>query len=177
VKITLKVSLNMHADNYPSLFAVQGGSKNWYDGLAIEGRFLNASGIDLSSISLGDGEGGVRTDVISPTAAIQLLDRVMRSDDFRPYLDALPILGVDGSLADSPPTGHRPSAMVLAKAGTTMDGNYLSRQGIVLAKGQAGYVDTKGGKRVTFAVFMNNAPWPRYRTCSRWTTIWPTYPR
>jgi D-alanyl-D-alanine carboxypeptidase len=48
-----------------------------------------------------------------------------------------------------------------------VDGNYLSGQGIVLAKGLAGYVDTNSGKRVIFAVYMNNAPSPRYRTCAR----------
>ena len=86
VKLTLKISQNMHADNYLSLIAVHGGSKNSYEGLAIEGRFLNASGIDLRSISLGDSEGGVRTEVIGPAAAIHLLDRVMRSDDSGPPL-------------------------------------------------------------------------------------------
>jgi D-alanyl-D-alanine carboxypeptidase/D-alanyl-D-alanine-endopeptidase (penicillin-binding protein 4) len=158
VKLTLKVSQNMHADNYLSLIAVHGGSKNWYDGLTVEGRFLNDSGIDLSSISLGDGEGGVRTDVISPLAAIQLLDQMMRSANFTPYLNALPILGVDGSLADSSSNGSPAVGHVFAKTGTTVDGNYLNGQGIVLAKGLAGYVDTKGGKRVIFAVYMNNAP-------------------
>jgi D-alanyl-D-alanine carboxypeptidase/D-alanyl-D-alanine-endopeptidase (penicillin-binding protein 4) len=66
VKLTLKVSQNMHDDNYLLLIAVHGGSKNWYDGLTTEGRFLNDSGIDLNSLSMGDGEGGVRIDVIRP---------------------------------------------------------------------------------------------------------------
>ena len=32
VKLTLKISQNMHADNYLSLIAVYGGSKNSYEG-------------------------------------------------------------------------------------------------------------------------------------------------
>jgi D-alanyl-D-alanine carboxypeptidase/D-alanyl-D-alanine-endopeptidase (penicillin-binding protein 4) len=122
VKLTLKVSQNLHADNYLSLIAVHGGSKNWYDGLTTEGRFLNDSGIDLNSVSLGDGEGGVRTDVISPSVAIRLLDHVMRSGNFTAYLDALPVLGVDGSLADSSSNGSAAVGRVFAKTGTTVDG-------------------------------------------------------
>ncbi len=32
VKLALKISQNMHADNYLSLIAVYGGSKNSYEG-------------------------------------------------------------------------------------------------------------------------------------------------
>jgi serine-type D-Ala-D-Ala carboxypeptidase/endopeptidase (penicillin-binding protein 4) len=158
VKLTLKVSQNMHADNFLSLIAVHGGSKDWHDGLAVEGKFLNSTGIDLSSISLGDGEGGLRSDVISPVAIIQLLDHMLHDANFTPYLEALPILGVDGSLADSSSNGSAAVGHVFAKTGTTADLNYLSGQAIALAKSLAGYVDTKGGKRVIFAVYMNNAP-------------------
>lgn len=157
VKLTLKVSQNMHADNYLSLIAAHEGRKSWYEGLEIEGSFLNRSGIDLDSISLGDGEGGVRSDVISPIAMIKLLDLMYDDPNFTSYLNALPILGVDGSLATSSSNGSPAVGHVFAKTGTTVDGNLLSGKGIVLAKGLAGYVDTKSGKRVIFAAFMNNA--------------------
>ena len=82
----------------------------------------------------------------------------MHAGNFTPYLEALPILGVDGSLSDSSSNGSPAVGHVFAKTGTTVDLNGLSGQAIVLAKGLAGYVDTQGGKRVIFAIYMNNAP-------------------
>jgi D-alanyl-D-alanine carboxypeptidase/D-alanyl-D-alanine-endopeptidase (penicillin-binding protein 4) len=61
----------------------------------------------------------------------------------------LPVLGVDGSLAhtgaDLPARGH-----VFAKTGTTIDSSGLKAQVL------AGYIDARSGRRLAFAVYVNN---------------------
>jgi D-alanyl-D-alanine carboxypeptidase/D-alanyl-D-alanine-endopeptidase (penicillin-binding protein 4) len=72
------------------------------------------------------------------------------------YLDALPILGVDGSLAttgaDLPAKGH-----VFAKTGTTIapgeDGETLELK----AQNLAGYIETRSGRLVAYALMVNDA--------------------
>ena len=67
-----------------------------------------------------------------------------------PFRAALPILGVDGSLAESgrnlPARGH-----VVAKTGTTLADGALKAQNL------AGYIDAKSGRRLAFALFLNDA--------------------
>ena len=158
VKLTLKVSQNLHADTYLGLIAMAKQAGNYYQGLGVEGQFLERLGLNLTSISLGDGEGGVSNDRISPLAARQLLVAMMERTDFQDYFLALPILGVDGSLAGSATPGSKAIGHVYAKTGTTVDENPLSGSGIALAKALAGYVDTASGKRLVFAIYVNNVP-------------------
>jgi D-alanyl-D-alanine carboxypeptidase/D-alanyl-D-alanine-endopeptidase (penicillin-binding protein 4) len=67
-------------------------------------------------------------------------------------LRGLPILGVDGTLADiqrsSPARGK-----VFAKTGTDDSDNYLTGGG-VYEKGLAGYTTTRSGRHVAFAFYI-----------------------
>jgi D-alanyl-D-alanine carboxypeptidase/D-alanyl-D-alanine-endopeptidase (penicillin-binding protein 4) len=73
-----------------------------------------------------------------------------------PYRGALPVLGVDGSLATAgttlPGRGH-----VFAKPGTTIvpgaDGETLELK----AQNLAGYIETRSGRRVAYALMVNDA--------------------
>jgi D-alanyl-D-alanine carboxypeptidase len=47
---------------------------------------------------------------------------------------------------------------VYAKTGTTGTYDPLNNRGILLAKSLAGYVDTSHGKRLVFAIYVNNVP-------------------
>ena len=116
-------------------------------------------GLDTNGLSLGDGEGGVVEDRISPRTAARLLN-IMNSRPYaEQYMQALPILGVDGSLATSCAEGNPACGHVYAKTGTTGSFNPLNNQGILLSKGLAGYVNTMGGKRLIFVVYVNNVPY------------------
>jgi D-alanyl-D-alanine carboxypeptidase/D-alanyl-D-alanine-endopeptidase (penicillin-binding protein 4) len=75
----------------------------------------------------------------------------MAASDVAPfYQSALPLLGVDGSLAhtgmDLPARGH-----VYAKTGTTIE------RGALKAQNLAGYIDARSGRQLAFAVFLNDA--------------------
>jgi D-alanyl-D-alanine carboxypeptidase len=69
----------------------------------------------------------------------------------------LPVLGRDGSLADT--LRDSPAAGKLhAKTGTHAGGDLLNEQIVVNGKGLAGYLETKNGKQIIFAIFVNNVP-------------------
>jgi len=76
---------------------------------------------------------------------------------FSAYHDALPILGKDGTLfeiqVNSPAAGH-----VHAKTGTWTDGDMLNHGVMVGGKGLAGYLTTRKGERLAFAIYVNNVP-------------------
>ena len=77
--------------------------------------FFVKAGIDTTAISLGDGEGGAPPDYISPRAEVELLRYMATRDDFKAYKDSLPILGVDGTLADSASPNSPATGKVWAK--------------------------------------------------------------
>jgi len=158
VKLTLKVSQNLHADTYILLVAAASDKTGFYDGMIAEGKILNGLSLDTRGVSLGDGEGGVAEDRISPRSAAELLTLMTTRPYAGKYIHALPILGVDGSLATSCSAGNPACGHVYAKTGTTGTYDPLNNRGILLAKSLAGYVDARSGKRVAFAVFVNNVP-------------------
>jgi D-alanyl-D-alanine carboxypeptidase/D-alanyl-D-alanine-endopeptidase (penicillin-binding protein 4) len=158
VKLTLKVSQNMHANYYIMLLALSENKTGYYDGMEKEGKVLRALGLDTSALALGDGAGGDRVDHVSPRTAAQLLTLMSK----RPYADrfvkALPVLGVDGTLAGNCRAGNPGRGHVYAKTGTGPWPDTLNGQNFLFAKGLAGYIDTKSGKRLVFAEFVNNVP-------------------
>lgn len=158
VKLTLKVSQNLHADTYITLLAVSANRTGFYDGMVEEGRILKTLGLDTSGLSFGDGEGGVREDLIAPRAAAEFLTLMQDRPYAEQYVAALPVLGVDGSLATACSPECPARGKVYAKTGTQGTFDPMNNRGILLTKALAGYVDTKSGKRLVFAVFVNNVP-------------------
>jgi hypothetical protein len=86
----------------------------------------------------------------------QVLTKIATTPVGFDYQAALPVMGVDGSLvatgANLPAKGH-----VFAKPGTTVsptpDGKGLELK----AQNLAGYIDTKSGRKLAYAVMVNNA--------------------
>jgi len=158
VRLTLKVSQNLHADTYVLLVAKASNKTGFYDGMMREGTILRSLGLDTRGISLGDGEGGVEEDRISPRAAAQLLTLMGTRPYAAEYKDALPVLGVDGTLASSCTAGNPACGHVYAKTGTRASYDPLNNRGLLLGKSIAGYMDAKSGRHLVFAIFVNNVP-------------------
>jgi serine-type D-Ala-D-Ala carboxypeptidase/endopeptidase (penicillin-binding protein 4) len=165
-KVTLKVSHNLYASTLPLLVAAKHGKRTLADGLRLQRRFLADQGVDVSTISLGGGAGGAAADQVTPRAVVQLLRALAKRPDYKAFEAALPVLGVDGTLEDigrdSPARGA-----VKAKSGTyfwydTLNGRYL-----LTSKALAGTLTTARGRRLTFAIFVNNVPLPRGVTPAR----------
>ncbi len=158
IKVILKTSHNIQADTLVSLLAAKNGKKTFAEGMLLEGSFLSNVGIDPDNIALNDGRGGSSSDRISPQDAVTLLQYVSTQNYSQAYFDALPIMGYDGTLAGKVSNNSSIYGKVNAKTGTTLEENGLTGQGILLGEGMAGYMTTASGKKLIFAIYINNMP-------------------
>jgi PBP4 family serine-type D-alanyl-D-alanine carboxypeptidase len=160
VKITLKVSQNLHASAGPFLLGAILAHKSKdiaQAGFDLEHDFLSKGGLDLSGAAQSDGAGG--SAAFSPDFMVHYLRYMSHQKNYGDFHRALPILGKDGSLVkiqcDSPAAGH-----VYAKTGTSTDNDALNRKLMVTGKGLAGYMDTATGRHLIFAVYVNMVSFP-----------------
>jgi len=158
VRITLKVSQNLHASMgiyYLGLLSAKASNKVLNAGFKVENEFLSTAKLDLTGASQGDGAGGDWADLFSPDFMCHYLSYWKTRPDYNTFLNALPILGKDGTLAkiqvSSPAAGH-----VFAKTGTFGSDDRLNERGMLNGKGLAGYVVTKSGRTIAFAAYVNH---------------------
>jgi D-alanyl-D-alanine carboxypeptidase/D-alanyl-D-alanine-endopeptidase (penicillin-binding protein 4) len=156
MKTILKVSHNLHASTLPMLLAARHGERTLEAGLKREGELLAKLGLDRATISFGGGAGGSRADLVTPRATVGLLRAMAARPDAAEFEAALPVLGRDGTLArsvaqDSPARGH-----AHAKTGTYWVENELTGKAVLTSKALAGYLETKSGRPLVLACFVNN---------------------
>jgi D-alanyl-D-alanine carboxypeptidase/D-alanyl-D-alanine-endopeptidase (penicillin-binding protein 4) len=158
VKITLKVSQNLHAGMGPyylGLLVAKDTKDPLRAGFKVEHAFLTEAKLDLSGASQGDGAGGDWADLFSPDFICHYLAYWKTRADFQVFFNGLPILGKDGTLAkiqaNSPAAGH-----VFAKTGTFGSEDKLNSRLMLNGKGLGGYVLTKSGKMLAFAAYVNH---------------------
>jgi D-alanyl-D-alanine carboxypeptidase/D-alanyl-D-alanine-endopeptidase (penicillin-binding protein 4) len=72
------------------------------------------------------------------------------------FQDALPQLGVDGTLVTAVPPDSPARGKVQAKTGTLFWENTMNGGHIVTSKALAGYMTSSKGRRLAFAMFVNN---------------------
>jgi PBP4 family serine-type D-alanyl-D-alanine carboxypeptidase len=151
--VTLKVSDNLHAALMPYMWAVYlaHATKDYLTaGFALEAKMLRSAGLDVNQAAQQDGEGS--SAFFTADFMVRYLAWARARSWFRFLLRGLPIMGVDGTLADiqrkSPARGK-----VFAKTGTDGSTNYLNR-GEIVEKGLAGYITTRGGRHVAFAFYI-----------------------
>lgn len=159
MKLTLKVSQNLHAATTPYLLGAilaHASDGAFQKGLDLEKRFLIEAGLDPESVSQLDGEGGIGS-AFSPDFMVRYLAYISRQPYGRIFFDSLPVLGRDGTLSetmnDSPAAGH-----VHAKTGSYVVSNALDSGVMVMGKGLVGYVDAANGHRMIFAAYVNMVP-------------------
>ncbi len=110
--------------------------------------FLLKAGIDPKSLSLRDGSGLARQDMITPRSTSRLLEYMSAHPQFAVWRDSLPVAGVDGTL-DRRMRGTSAERNVRAKTGTLAYVNSLS-----------GYVTTRRGQMLIFSLMGNNYTGP-----------------
>lgn len=117
-------------------------------GRAVVERQLGAWGIVPTSVAVRDGSGLSRHNYIAPDAIVRILDAMRRSEHFDVFRNALPVAGVDGTIANrmrnTPAAGN-----VHAKTGTVDKARSLS-----------GYVTTANGRLLIFSLLCNNFTMP-----------------
>jgi len=154
VKVTLKVSHNLHASATPFLLGAlvgrKGDAETGFDEIR---KFLETTGADMSGASQSDGAGADAH--FTPDFMVHYLAFMAKQPTAKIFHDALPILGTDGTLwniqTKSAAVGH-----LHAKTGTFSAGDLLHKGVIVTGKGLAGYMTTADGKRLAFAIYANN---------------------
>jgi D-alanyl-D-alanine carboxypeptidase/D-alanyl-D-alanine-endopeptidase (penicillin-binding protein 4) len=154
VKVTLKVSQNLHASATPFIVkSIKARGDSAKTGFDLEHDFLRRAGLDLGGAQQSDGAGGDAR--FSPTFMVHYLEYMSKQPTFDIFFRALPVLGKDGTLYNiqtaSPAAGH-----VFAKTGTLESEDALNRKLLVEAKGLAGYLITPSGKRYAIALYVNN---------------------
>ena len=158
-RFILKVSYNIGADLSTMLYGISRGVATFPAALAAELRQLaTAFDVPPDELHFIDGSGGGETRA-SNDAVVRLLRAMSRRPAFGDFHDALPSLGVDGSLAmvtrfaDDPAlAGAR--GQVHAKTGTYVVG---TETGAALkAQALAGYVLAKSGRRLAFTLAVND---------------------
>jgi D-alanyl-D-alanine carboxypeptidase len=158
-KFILKVSYNIGADSSLVLLGLNHGVDNMTDALNVENKSLVSQyGIPADEVVFVDGSGGGLTTATNPAVTTMLTDMIAKAA-FPAYLDAMPILAIDGSLGfvkefQADPSLAGATGKVRAKTGSFAEG---SESGLML-KGQAfaGYIDAKSGKRLIYELFVNN---------------------
>ena len=156
-KLILKVSHNLHASTLPLLVASQHGERTLAAGLKRQHSFLKQAGVEVEKISFSGGAGGARGDFVTPRVTVQLLQYMYKRPDFPAYFDALPRLGVDGTLAKNISPESKARDKVRAKTGTLYTDNVMNGAGLMTSKALAGYMATENGRTLAFAIFVNNA--------------------
>ena len=156
IKVILKVSMNRGADTLVFLLAVKDGKRTFEDGLAAIGPFLEGIGVDPAAISLADGRGNERADLFSPRSVAALLHGMATGPNFTAYHDALPILGVDGTEWMSLPSTSPALGKIVAKSGTTIAGDLMNEEYLLLGKADAGYMTARSGRQLVWAVYVND---------------------
>lgn len=152
--VLLKTSQNLHASNFPLLLGAlpiaRSAAKNGFD---LAHDWLQREGLDLDGAVQGDGAGG---DALFAPAFMTRYLALLAAKPWGPaFARALPVLGTDGTLATIQ-VGSPGAGKVFAKTGTYSKYDPLNRRTLVTGKGLAGYFTSKSGKRIAFAIYVNN---------------------
>lgn len=158
-ELILKVSHNLGANLGICLMAVTAGSKACMDGFPVLSSFLDRAGVDRKQVQLLDGRGGNPADRATPRSEVQMLTYWMRTPQAEQFRTSLPVLGVDGLLAencrDCPARGK-----VFAKTGAAVGLDALNDRLAVGAITIAGYLDKGDGRFDIFYAGVNGASTP-----------------
>ncbi len=146
---TAKVSQNLHAEVFlRDLGAVYSCERTPAAAMAIVRAYLVQAGIASADVVLYDGSGLSGHDMVTPRAMTGLLVYAAKQTWFEGFKAALPIGGVDGTLASRFLAPNSTLAgKVLAKTGTLGESRALS-----------GYLTTASGATVAFSVMVDNHP-------------------
>jgi D-alanyl-D-alanine carboxypeptidase/D-alanyl-D-alanine-endopeptidase (penicillin-binding protein 4) len=145
-KLTLKISLNLGANLALTQFGLAHGQKTLTGALTAERTALTAR--HIAGFAFPTNGSGSPDSQASPRALVALLAALSHAEVADAFKHALPVLGVDGSLAhtgtDMAAKGH-----VYGKTGTTIIDGKLEAQTL------AGYIDTRHGHHLVYAICLN----------------------
>jgi D-alanyl-D-alanine carboxypeptidase/D-alanyl-D-alanine-endopeptidase (penicillin-binding protein 4) len=116
------------------------------NGVEVVRAFLREAGVDAAALSLSDGSGLSRDDLVTAEATLQLLTYMRRHRYANTFREALPIAGVDGTIRNRM-KGTPAQSNLRAKTGELRSASSLS-----------GFVTTAAGEELVFSILVNNYP-------------------
>ncbi len=129
---------------FKTLGRTQTGSGTADSGRRVVERQLVVWGADSAGFAVRDGSGLSRHDYVSPETIVRVLDAMRRHEQFPVFYHALPIGGVDGTIAER-------------MRGTAGEGNVRAKTGTLdKARSLSGYVTTADGRLLLFSLLANN---------------------
>jgi D-alanyl-D-alanine carboxypeptidase/D-alanyl-D-alanine-endopeptidase (penicillin-binding protein 4) len=144
IRPLFKESINVYGEALMRLNAAPGALPTNDAALAGLRQRLAAWSIPADGEQLVDGSGLSRRNVIAPDTLLALLRRMYDASPDSPWMAALPIAGVDGSLE------RRMNR-------TAAEGNVRAKTGTMSnIRSLAGYVTTRDGEHLAFVVMLNN---------------------
>jgi D-alanyl-D-alanine carboxypeptidase/D-alanyl-D-alanine-endopeptidase (penicillin-binding protein 4) len=151
-KLVLKVSLNTGANLSLMYQGLAQGVRTVNDALATERKYLTGTlGLDGAGFNFPTNGSGTPDSQATARTTATLLTVMSRLPVYPVYHDALSILGVDGSLAA---VGKNVVGKehIYVKSGAT-----INAKNEMVAMNMAGYIDSKNGRRLAYALFVNDA--------------------
>ena len=146
LRVTNKVSQNLHADLLLRRVGAVGGTGSVADGRAAVRAMLDRAGVERWAYDFADGSGMSSYNRVTPRATIRFLRWAGAQPWGGAWRATLPVGGVDGTLArrfaNTPLAGK-----LFAKTGTLNATNALS-----------GYLLAASGRTLTFSAFANDVP-------------------
>jgi serine-type D-Ala-D-Ala carboxypeptidase/endopeptidase (penicillin-binding protein 4) len=145
LKAVNKPSQNLHAEMLLRLLGARvKGEGSVAAGLSAVMDFLRRQGVRPESWSLMDGSGLSRSDLLTPHELVSLLAAMDRHPRAAAFRATLPVAGVDGTLRGR-------------LHGTPAEGRLTAKTGTLRqAASLAGYVTTRSGTRLAFAITANH---------------------
>ncbi|MEH3100465.1 D-alanyl-D-alanine carboxypeptidase/D-alanyl-D-alanine endopeptidase [Sphingomonas adhaesiva] len=144
VRLTNKVSQNLHADLLLRRVGRVTGSGSVADGQAVVAALLDKAGVARAGYGFSDGSGMSSYNRISPRTAVALLRWAATQPWGAAWRETLPVGGVDGTLARR-------------FAGTPLDGKLFAKTGTLnAANALSGYLIAASGRTLTFSALAND---------------------
>ncbi len=145
IKVINKRSQNFYAEQvFRTLGKIFGGEGSTQKSVEVIKNTLAQIGIPPDGISIYDGSGLSRLNLVTPFQILTLLNYMSRHEYFSYFYESLPIAGVDGTLE---------TRMLKTKA----QGNVRAKTGYVqYARTLSGYVKTKDNEMLAFSMMTNN---------------------
>lgn len=146
LKVMMKTSNNLYAEMMLRNLGAQATGLGSVDtGVAALEKFLEKTGNSKNSVSLNDGSGLSRKNLITPESVVRVLQYMDQHLHRDVFLDMLPVAGRDGTLRNRLKKGPA-FERVLAKTGSIDFVNTLS-----------GFAMAKSGERLAFSIMVNNS--------------------
>ena len=125
------------------------GAGSMDSGRAVVREVLTGFGVPPDAYVLADGSGLSRYNYVAPDAVARVLEAMYRRPDFGAFFAALPVAGVDGTMATRL-KGTRAAGNAHAKTGSLANVRSLS-----------GYVRTADGEMLSFVLLVNGFTVPQ----------------